>query len=253
MTVTPALLMILCPLIFLAGFVDSIAGGGGLISLTSYMACGMPAPLALGTNKFSAIVGGTFASANYIKTKNYDIQTLIGAVVAALLGSWIGAYCSMKIDDSVFSIILLIATPVVLLLVILDKNYSSREDKHGSVTKILICVGIGLVVGFYDGFYGPGAGMFMQMGFIMLAGLSVKKACGNARMVNWASNCGSLVNFLIAGNVLFEVAVPCAVCSVVGNILGSRLAIKKDVKIVKPVMITVVILLFIKVLADHIL
>lgn len=244
------ILFFLCPLVFLAGFVDSIAGGGGLISLTSYMACGLPATVALGTNKFSAVVGGTIASANYIRTKNYDITSLVGAFISALIGSWLGASAAMVIDSKIFSIIILIATPLIAIMVLLDKNYAGHEKHLPVLTKILISIAIGIIVGFYDGFYGPGAGTFMQMGFILLAGISVKKSCGNARMVNWASNFGSLMNFIRTDNVLFKIAIPCALCSIVGNYIGSRLAIKKDVKIVKPVMLVVVGLLFIKVLID---
>ncbi|MGP1508760.1 MAG: sulfite exporter TauE/SafE family protein [Sphaerochaeta sp.] len=244
------LLFILCPLIFTAGFIDSIAGGGGLISLTSYMACGIPGTMALGTNKFSSFAGGTFSSINYIRTKNYDIPTLIGAFVAALAGSWIGSECSLLIDEKIFSILLLCATPVVAVLAILDKDYSGHEREMPLGKSVLLCIGIGLAVGFYDGFYGPGAGMFTQMGFIMIAGLSVKKACGNARMINWASNIAALLNFVRTGNVLYRIAIPCAVCSIAGNLIGSRLAIKKDVKIVRPMMIVVVILLFVKILID---
>ncbi len=244
------ILYVLCPLVFLAGFVDSIAGGGGLISLTSYMACGLPTTVALGTNKFSAVVGGTIASANYIRTKNYDLATLIGAFPFALIGSWLGASATLLIDARIFSVIILIATPLIAAVVLLDKSYAGHERNLVLTKKILISIAIGLTVGFYDGFYGPGAGTFMQMGFILLAGINVKKSCGNARMVNWASNFGSLMNFLRTDNVLFKVAVPCALCSIAGNYLGSRLAIRKDVKIVKPMMLVVVGLLFVKILID---
>lgn len=243
-------LFFLCPMIFLAGFIDSIAGGGGLISLTSYMACGIPGTLALGTNKFSSLIGCTIASGNFIRTKNYDLRTLVGAVIAALVGSWIGSSCSMLIDPKVFSIIMLVSTPIIAVIVILDKKYADHEKDMSLVSSIVIGTVIGLVVGFYDGFYGPGAGMFMQMGFIFFAGINIKKAAGNARMVNWASNFAALVNFIRTDNVLYKIAIPCAVCSIIGNFIGSRLAIKKDVKVIRPVMLSVIALLFCKILLD---
>lgn len=252
MTVNFNLLFFLCPLVFLAGFIDSIAGGGGLISLTSYMACGLPPVSALGTNKFSALVGGTIASANYIKTKNYDLSTLIPGIICALIGSFFGSECSMLINEKIFKILLLIATPAVAVLVISDKNYEKAEREESLIKRITVSMAIGLIVGFYDGFYGPGAGTFMQMGFIMFSGIGVRKASGNARMVNWASNCGSLINFIITKNVIFALAVPCAACSVIGNYIGSRLAIKHEVKIIKPMMLVVVSLLFVKILLDFI-
>lgn len=244
------ILFILGPLIFLAGFIDSIAGGGGLISLTSYMACGLSPTMALGTNKFSAMVGSTFACTNYIKSKNYDLSSLIPAFIASFIGSQIGSRCSLLIDARIFSIILLIATPLIAIMVLADKNYSGHEKQMQTTKRALISASICLVVGFYDGFYGPGAGTFMQMGFIILAGIEIKKACGNARMANWASGLGSLITFTITGNVMYNIAIPCAVCSIAGNFIGSKLAIKKDVKIVKPMMIAVVTLLFFKIAFD---
>ena len=246
-------LLILCPLIFLAGFIDSIAGGGGLISLNSYQAVGIKDQFALGTNKFSSIIGGTVASVNYIRTGNVHALSLIPSVICALVGSFFGSKVALGISGRAFNLIMLIATPVVALLVFLKKDYSSREHKtKSSAAYILLGALIGLIVGFYDGFYGPGAGMFMQFGFIMIAGLEVKKACGNARIVNWASNLAALFNFVRYGYVVYKVAIICALFSILGNFIGSRLAIKKDVKVVRPVMLIVTGLLFVKLILDYI-
>lgn len=245
-------LVILCPLIFLAGFVDSIAGGGGLISLNSYQAVGIRDQFALGTNKFSSLLGGTVASINYIRTGNIHLPSLIPSVVCALGGSYLGSAVAIGLSGKAFNLIMLIATPVVALLVFFKRDYSSHEEQKKSLALyILLGALIGLVVGFYDGFYGPGAGMFMQFGFIMIAGLEVKKACGNSRIVNWASNLSALFNFIRFGYVRFEIALVCAVFSMLGSYLGSRLAIKKDVKVVRPVMLCVTGLLFVKLLLDY--
>lgn len=204
-------LLILCPLIFLAGFVDSIAGGGGLISLNSYQAVGIRDQYALGTNKFSSLVGCTIASVNFIRTGNVHVVSLIPAIAGAFVGSYFGSKVALGIDPRVFNMVMLIATPVVALLVFFKKDFSSHaERKLPTALYIVLGALIGLVAGFYDGFYGPGAGMFMQLGFIMIAGLEVKKACGNARIVNWASNFAALFNFIRYGYVVFEVAVVCA-------------------------------------------
>ena len=245
-------LLILCPLIFLAGFVDSIAGGGGLISLNSYQAVGIRDQYALGTNKFSSLVGCTIASVNFIRTGNVHVVSLIPAIAGAFVGSYFGSKVALGIDPRVFNMVMLIATPVVALLVFFKKDFSSHaERKLPTALYIVLGALIGLVAGFYDGFYGPGAGMFMQLGFIMIAGLEVKKACGNARIVNWASNFAALFNFIRYGYVVFEVAVVCAICSVLGNFIGSCLAIKKDVRIVRPVMLVVTGLLFVKLVLDY--
>lgn len=246
----PNVLFVLCPLIFLAGFVDSIAGGGGLISLTSYSACGIPGAYALGTNKFSSIIGCSVASANYIRTGNYDIKSLVPAFITALIGSAAGSACALRISDKVFSIILLAATPLIGTLVMMQKDYSRFVKRRSGAAVIAISSAVGLAVGFYDGFYGPGAGTFLQLGFVMLVGIDVKKACGNSRVVNLASNLAALVTFIISRRVLFSIAVPCAIFSIAGNFIGSRLSIKKDVRIVKPMMLVVIVLLLGKLLID---
>ena len=174
-------LLILCPLIFLAGFIDAIAGGGGLISLNSYQAVGIKDQYALGTNKFSSFVGCTVSSINYIRTGNFHLSSLIPAIVGAFVGSYLGSNVALGLSGATFNLIMLIATPVVALLVFFKKDYSTHSEKTKStIAYIVLGALIGLVVGFYDGFYGPGAGMFMQFGFIMIAGLEIKKACGNA-------------------------------------------------------------------------
>ena len=245
-------LLILSPLIFLAGFVDAIAGGGGLISLNSYQAVGIRDQFALGTNKFSSFLGGTVASINYIRTGNIHVPSLIPSVLCALLGSYLGSSVAITLSGRAFNLIMLIATPIVALLVFFKKDYSKHQETEKSLA-VYIALGalIGLVVGFYDGFYGPGAGMFMQFGFIMIAGLEVKKACGNSRIVNWASNLAALFNFVRFGFVRYEIAVVCAAFSMLGNFMGSRLAIKKDVKVVRPVMLLVTGLLFVKLILDY--
>ena len=247
-----AQILILCPLIFLAGFIDSIAGGGGLISLNSYQAVGIKDQYALGTNKFSSFVGCTVASVNYIRTGNVHVTSLIPAVIGALTGSFFGSKVAMQVDTRTFGLIMLIATPIVALLVFFKRDYSNATVKTKTAWQYIFWGAvIGLIVGFYDGFYGPGAGMFMQFGFIIIAGLEVKKACGNARIVNWASNLAALVNFIRFGVVVYNVAIICAVFSIAGNYVGSRLAIKKDVKVVRPAMLVVTGLLFVKLAIDY--
>lgn len=250
MAISTNVLLFLCPMVFLAGFIDSIAGGGGLISLTSYMACGIPGTLALGTNKFSSFTGSTIASVNYMRTKNYELRTLVSASIAAIAGSWAGSSCTMLIDPKVFSTIVLVITPIAAVMVVVDKKHEEREKELTTTAAILIGIAIGLVVGFYDGFYGPATGMFLQMSFILFAGLDAKKAAGNARIANWASNFSALANFIRTDNVIYTIAIPCAACSMVGNWLGSRLAIKKDTRIVRPIMLCVISLLFFKILLD---
>lgn len=245
-------LLILCPLIFLASFIDAIAGGGGLISLTSYNAVGIVGVQSLGTNKFSSFFGNTLSCINYIRTKNFHLVSMIPALIGAIVGSTIGSKIALLVSGEKFSLIMLIATPIVFAFTVMKKNFQPYNGKQFSNTKyIVISLIIGLVVGCYDGFFGPGTGMFLQLAFIAILKLEPKKAAGTARIVNWGSSLAANITFITSGNVLFTVGIPCAICSIVGGLLGSQLAIKKDVKIIRPVMIVVVILLFIKLSLDY--
>ena len=119
-------LLILCPLVFLAGFIDSIAGGGGLISLNSYQAMGIRDQYALGTNKFTAFVGCTVASINYIRTGNVHVTSLVPSVICALIGSYLGSNVALGLSSAALKLIMLVATPVVALTVLFKRDYSSK-------------------------------------------------------------------------------------------------------------------------------
>lgn len=146
---------------------------------------------------------------------------------------------------------MIVLTPIVAVITLIKKNFQPYTGKPFKNSKYII-IGLltGLIVGFYDGFFGPGTGMFLQLGFIMILKLEPIKAAGNARIVNWASNITAVITFIISKNVLYKIAIPCAACSILGNFIGSQLAIKKDVKIIRPIMLLVVILLFIKIVLD---
>lgn len=244
-------LLVLCPLIFLASFVDSIAGGGGLISLSSYNAVGIVGTTSLGTNKFASSIGTIISSANYIRTKNYHLPSLIPSLIGSIAGSALGSRVALMISTKSFSIIMLILTPIVAILTLKKKTF--QVDKTKSFTlKQYIIIGLltGLIVGFYDGFFGPGTGMFLQLGFIAILNLEPVKAAGNARIVNLGSNLAATITFIASKNVLYSIALPCAVASLLGGLTGSQLAIKKEVKIIKPLMLVVLSILFLKVLLD---
>lgn len=238
------------PLVFLAGFIDSIAGGGGLVSLASYTGFGLEGAFALGTNKFGSVIGCAAASASFVRTGNYDLRSLVPAALMALAGSFWGSSLALGIGERTLRIMLLAASPVVAGLVLANKGGKKYERERGAAWVVGFSALVGLAVGFYDGIYGPGAGTFIQLGLVMLVGLDVKKACGNARLVNLASNLAALATFVAHGKVVFRLAVPCAAFSVLGNLLGSRLAIKKDIKIVRPMMLAVVALLMAKLVWD---
>lgn len=238
------------PLIFLAGFVDSIAGGGGLISLTAYRAVGLPAHMALGTNKFSSAAGTTVAAWRYARNGSVLWLPALAAAVGALTGSAIGARIALILDEKIISYCMLVLVPLVGVFTVLKKDIGQAKRKLPNRVMLAASAGIGLVVGAYDGFFGPGTGAFLTILFTTVLGMDMVTACGNTKIVNLASNAAALVTFVLGGSVNYAVALPCAVCGILGNYIGAGMTIKKGAAIVRPVLIIVVVLLLVKVVID---
>ena len=241
------ILWALCPILFVAGFIDSIAGGGGLISLTAYSAMGLNGFYILGTNKFSSCIGTTVASLRYLKSGFYDSKSVIAACLGSFLGSFLGANLVLKVSDKAVSWMLLILVPIICVLVLFKKDFGEKPQRFFDFSLVLVSVGIGFSTGFYDGFFGPGTGLFITLLFTGIVGMELKKACGNARLINLASNVAALFTFIINGQVYFTIGIPCAICSVLGNYLGSGMVMNNGKKIVKPIMVFIVFLLLLKV------
>jgi len=244
-------LLIACPLVFLSGFVDSIAGGGGLISLPAYYMVGLPPHLALGTNKMSAVVGIAFSTSTYLR-EGYVYKPLIAMSVAgALIGSWIGARSVLLLDEQILRWVMVIAIPVLALVILFKKDLLSPATRDMPVLREqLITAAMALAIGWYDGFFGPGTGTFLMLGFVGILKLDAVTACGNSKVVNFCSNLGSVVVFITAGAVNYALALPCAAFAILGNVLGARLTIKNGAKLIKPVMLVVVVILMITIIRD---
>lgn len=243
--------LIVCPLVFLAGFVDAIAGGGGLISLPAYIAGGVPMHVALGTNKLSSTLCAVTATSRYWKNRLIDFTFILPSIVAALGGSMVGARLALMADEKYLRHLLLIVLPVVAYYVLRPKSFRDRPPEDASRRKAcLIAVAISLVVGCYDGFYGPGTGTFLMLFYLAWTGMSVRSATGNSRIVNLASNFSALCLFLREGSVNLPLGLAASLFSVLGGYLGSGLAIRRGAGVVRPVVVAVLALLFVKMLAD---
>lgn len=238
------------PLVFIAGLVDSVAGGGGLISLPAYAAIGLPAHMALGTNKFSSVSGTTIATFRFAKNGHIQWDIAIISIVGALCGSAIGANLALRFDERFLAYLMVGVVPIVALFLLFKKDFGIREKEQPKQRMMLLSLVISLIIGAYDGFFGPGTGTFLIMAFTAVLGLSLLKACGNAKLVNLSSNLAAIVTFMINGNVYYRIAIPCALCGILGNYVGSGLAMKKGIKVVRPVMLVMIALLLVKIVMD---
>lgn len=245
-------LLILCPLIFLASFIDSIAGGGGLISLPAYIFAGLPIHTAYGTNKFSSCMGTATAVVNYSRGGCIDISSAVAGSLCAILGSWVGTRLALSLSPRALQICLMVILPLVGIFILTRRNSGETVIKKppGLKSKLVLSSLIGLVLGSYDGFFGPGTGMFMTIALTGLVHLELIKAVGTTKVLNLSSNVASMVTWLVNGKILFPVAIPCMICSIAGGFLGSRMAIKIGKKFIRPVLILVAALLFIKIVYD---
>lgn len=237
------------PLIFIAGAIDSIAGGGGLISLPTYLFVGLPPHLALGTNKFSSFWGTLFSAIRYFRSNMIDVRIAITTAFAALLGSWLGTKTVLMINPDFLNYILIFLIPIITIINLLNKNVGMHNlSSHLSMNSkyILGCLA-GLVIGFYDGFFGPGTGAFLILFYTILLRYNYIVANGNSKVVNLASNFAAVVTFAVSGSIYYKLAIPAALCGIIGNIIGSRLVILRGNKLIKQIFLLVLFLLMVKV------
>lgn len=240
--------VIVCPLIFLAGFVDSVAGGGGVISLPAYLIAGVPIKLAAGTNKFANGFGTALASYKYMKSGNVNWLCALPAAAGSLLGSAAGTSLAVYMREALLQMVVLTALPVVALVLIFAKDFGKMEKPPKSRrATLLLSSGIGAAIGLYDGMIGPGTGTFLTIAFSAVLGYTLLKSSGCARVVNLASNVASMVVFFLHGDILFTVGIPAMACSMLGNYMGSRFAIRGGSGKIRRVMFLVLGLLFAKV------
>lgn len=241
--------LIVCPLVFLAGFVDAIGGGGGLISLPAYLIAGVPAHNAVATNKLSSSIGTTVATGRYIRNGHVDYKLGIPGIIMALIGSQIGARLALLVSDEIFKIIIMFALPVLAIYMLLKKDIQPKDtDKISFKRQLAIVVVVTFAIGMYDGFYGPGTGTFLIIAYTALAKMDVLKAGGNTKLANLTSNISALVVFLMSNNVLMVLGLVASVFGIAGNYLGAGFAMKHGAKGIRYVILVVIALLFVKIL-----
>ena len=242
------LVAFICAGVFLASFVDAIGGGGGIISVPVYLFAGLPTHLALGTNKLSAGIGTAASTLRYIRSGYVDWGLSIPAIVLALVGSHLGTRLQLAVDERYLKYLLLLVLPVVAAVMLRRKNLPEESAPLNPWLRRVIVWSAALIIGGYDGFYGPGTGTFLLLVFCGLAKMDVRSASGTVKTVNLASNVGAVVTSLLAGKVIAGIGLIAAVFSIAGHYLGAGLTIRNGTKIVRPVIITVLVLLAVKII-----
>lgn len=242
--------LLVCPLVFLAGFVDAVAGGGGLISLPAYLIAGLPAHMAIGTNKLSSCMGTALAAWRYAKSGYVPWRLSLCCVVCALAGSNAGAWLTLLIADRALKLIMLVVLPLTGFYVLRSRLLDRGKPPFSRRKTTLIAMAAALLIGAYDGFYGPGTGTFLLLILTGGARLRLDQANGATKVINLSTNISALAVFLINHTVLLPLGLAAGCFSLAGNYLGTRIFVRGGSRVVKPLIILVLAVFFVKTLLE---
>jgi uncharacterized protein len=244
----PWVLVALLATAYLAGAVDAIVGGGGLINLPVLLLFGMPVSTALGTNKLAGIAGTATATATFAAARAIRWPIVFAGAIAAFAGGLLGARTVLQIDPAVLRVIVSVLLLAVSAIVAFRPQLGSAAGANAAGRSIWRSGAIGLATGYYDGFFGPGAGVFMIFSFVAWLGLDFLAASGISKATNFASNLGAIIVFALAGTIDYRAGAVMAVGAVAGSFTGSRLAIVRGALFVRYVFLAMASLLAVRLL-----
>ncbi len=249
-TLLPETLLFLVAAGFLAAFVDSVVGGGGLVSMPALLLAGLPPGVVLGTNKLGGTASSLTSAAQFLRSGHIEKKLAFALFPLSFAGSALGSYTVALLPSAFLKPLVVVLLIVVTIYTIFKKSWGKDAVYRGltNAKRVLVALAA-FVIGYYDGFFGPGTGSFLLFAFLLL-GFDFVRAAGNARLLNFASNVASLATFLYFGLVDFAYGIPMALAMIVGAYAGSRFAIKRGSAFVKPLFVTVTSLLIGKQLWD---
>lgn len=230
------IIVLLCVIAFAAGFIDAVVGGGGLIQTPAALVLLPQFPVAtvIGSLKIPSFTGTSLAALQYMRKVKMDWMMLSIMTVIAFIAAFFGSKLLSIIDNDFMKPLLLVILVFVAIYTYSKKNFGIHTEKeHSKKEKLIYSVLISSTIGFYDGFIGPGAGSFLVLAFITLMGFDFLKASANAKMVNLATNLGSILFFVGSGRVLYTIAIPMAISNAAGGAIGARVAISKGNRFIR--------------------
>ena len=243
----PMILLALAGVGLLAGFVDAIAGGGGMIALPALLSAGLPPVAALATNKLQSMFGTSMAAYTYWRGGFVSIKALLPAMALTYAGSLLGAITVKQIDTSLLDIAVPVALIGIAVYFLFAPNLSDA-DKAARLSFPRWVPLMGFAIGFYDGIFGPGTGSFLTIGFVMLFGLGMIRASGNTKILNLVSNLAALTIFIPSGDVVWPAGLAMAAGQLIGGYVGARTGIRFGAKIIRPLVVLVSIALALRLL-----
>lgn len=224
-------------MLLVAGIIDGISGGGGLIALPSYLAAGLPITSAYACNKMQSCLGTSASLYKYARRGMLDIRTALPAAATAIIGSLISTRIMLLLSESVKSVLIVVMMCAVLALTAVtgfmktDLNKNTRLQLD--VRTLLLCLFVGLLLGFYDGFFGPGGGTVALLLFALIMKYDLRVGCGNGKLIIVVSNLTAMITYIIHGDVIYYIAIPCSAANIVGSYIGASLATSRGARFVK--------------------
>lgn len=237
-------LILLCVAAFSAGFVDAIVGGGGLIQTPAALVLlpDLPVSTVIGSIKIPSFSGTFFAARQYLKKVQLNWKLTFVMCMTAFVAAFAGSELLTLVSNKYMKPVIFIVLILVAIYTYTKKDFGQQVHKKHSDKKVIrLSILISLVIGFYDGFIGPGAGSFLVLAFIAILGFDFLQASANAKIVNLSTNLGSIVLFLLKGSILWTVAIPMAISNAVGGMIGASLAIKKGNQFIRIFFLIIVI------------
>ncbi|HCL63886.1 MAG TPA: hypothetical protein DIC56_03390 [Rhizobium sp.] len=234
---------------FVAGFIDSIAGGGGLITIPAMLIAGIPPLETLGTNKLQSQFGAASATIAYARKGHVDLKAQLPMAAMAVFGGAVGAVMATIVPTEVLRVLLPFLLVAIALYFALKPSLSD-DDRHRRISHFVFGMTFVPLIGFYDGIFGPGTGSFFMLAFVSLAGFGMLKATAHTKLLNLGSNAGAFLVFLASGVVLWKVGLLMGLGQFLGAQAGSKLAMKNGARIIRPLLVVTCLALAIKLLSD---
>lgn len=244
------LLLLLFVIALIAGFIDSIAGGGGLLTVPALLAVGITPQAALATNKLQSCGGSFSASLYFIRRGMVNLKEMKLAILLAFVGSALGTLLVLHIKADFLRILLPILTISVGLYFLLCPKIGD-EDRKRRLSETQFAILAAMVIGFYDGFFGPGAGSFYALAYVTLAGFNLTKATAHTKILNFTSNIAGLLFFIFSGQVLWTIGLTMLVGQFIGARIGAKIVLSKGKKLIRPMLIIISTVMSIKLIAEN--
>lgn len=233
----------------MAGFIDAVVGGGGLIQAPALLILlpDTPLPTIFGTNKIASLAGTSMSAFHYSKKINFNYKILFAVSICAGIASYLGAKIVSYINVNTLKPVILVVLIFIIIYTFLKKNLGAAQTKNLTFKRQIIYGAlIGFVIGFYDGFFGPGAGSFFVLGFVVILGFEFVQASAYSKVINCVTNISALVVFIRQGNYLLELAIIMALFNISGNLIGAKLALKRGNTFVRSFFLVVVTILILR-------